>query len=378
MSLEDILQWIDRRFVCGTLTIERGSTTRFFQFDSGYITNSGSNENSEHLGQILINRGLVTEAQLDEAFAVQGDTGVLLGKILIMVGAVDEKQLAEILEDKVRDSLCDTLTWDDGSFRFEPSDEHAPVSEYEISVNLSSAMDEWGRRAEEWNEIRAIIPSDEVALRVINEGAIERAGDAPDRRAAIQRLVGAVRKGLTINQICAELQASKFRVERRLAELVERGALQVVRPSAAPAAAPSPAVASPPPPGLPPAPAPGNVEQGARDLAAAGDKTGALEMARAALARDPDNGALQTLHRDLERAVFAELSRDFLSSFRVPKLLKSAQELAQMELTDTERYMAGRIDGHWDLLSLMRNSPLREVEALITFKRLADRGIISL
>ena len=80
----------------------------------------------------------------------------------------------------------------------------------------------------------------------------------------------------------------------------------------------------------------------------------------------------------LERTVFAELSRDLLTSFRVPKLMVQRQELDRLELSDTERYLAGRVDGRWDLLSLMRVAPVREVEALITFKRLADRGIISL
>ena len=36
------------------------------------------------------------------------------------------------------------------------------------------------------------------------------------------------------------------------------------------------------------------------------------------------------------------------------------------------------VDGRWDLLSLMRVSPLREVDALITFSKLADKGLISL
>jgi hypothetical protein len=53
-------------------------------------------------------------------------------------------------------------------------------------------------------------------------------------------------------------------------------------------------------------------------------------------------------------------------------------ELEKLQLSAEERYLIGRIDGRWDLLSLMRVSPLREVEALITFQRLAERGVISL
>jgi hypothetical protein len=369
MSFEDILQWIDRRFVCGTLTLERGSITRFFQFDSGYITNSGSNEPSEHLGQLLMNRGLVTEQQLAEAFEVQGDTGVLLGKILIMVGAVDEKQLAATLEEKVCDSLCDTLTWTEGSFRFEPASEEHPVSEYEISVNLGSAMEEGARRAEQWRGIRELIPEDDRVIEVVDPARLVHPGDTEERRAEIERMIGAIRKGLTLHQLVLELNGHRFRVARRVAQLIERGALRIATGTPATAA---------PAQGPGPEPGAGDPAGEARRKAAAGDRAGALELARRALDAEPDNSSLQTLHRELERALFAELSRRLLSSFRVPKLLKSPEELALLELTDNERYIAGRIDGRWDLLSLMRISPLREVEALITFKRLADRGIISL
>jgi hypothetical protein len=101
-------------------------------------------------------------------------------------------------------------------------------------------------------------------------------------------------------------------------------------------------------------------------------------MARMAVAGEPDNAAFQKLHRDLERSLFAELSRDLLASFRVPRLLVSRQEIERMELNEAERYLAGRVDGRWDLLSLLRGSQLRELDALITFKRLAERGIIAL
>jgi hypothetical protein len=122
----------------------------------------------------------------------------------------------------------------------------------------------------------------------------------------------------------------------------------------------------------------GDLAKAARGRAAGGDRIGALALAKRALEQEPEDPALQKLHRELERALLAELSRDLLTRYRVPRLLKTRDELAKLDMTDEERYLTGRIDGRWDLLSLMRVSPLREVEALVTFKRLADRGIISL
>jgi hypothetical protein len=115
-----------------------------------------------------------------------------------------------------------------------------------------------------------------------------------------------------------------------------------------------------------------------RRLAGEGDRLGAFDLAGRAAALEPENRSAQELFRAAERALFAELSRELLASFRVPRLLVARTELDRIELSETERYLAGRVDGRWDLLSLMRASSVREAEALITFKRLADRGIIAL
>lgn len=366
MSVEDVLDWVDRRFVCGSLSIERGSVVRTFQFDSGYVTGASSNDPGEHLGKILISRGMISESQLNEAFKVQADTGVLLGKILLMVGFVDEAQLRVVLEEKVREGIFDALSWTEGTFKFERApEEESAVSEFELSVNLRTTLEEGLARVEELQQLRRVIPSDELTLYLKDRDALTSPVDTREQELELARLAEHVERGLTVNQIMLEEKALRFHTLRRLALLIDRGVVAIERrsePRDQPVSAPR-AV---------------DLERAARGRAARGDRSGALEMARTALDMEPESVSLQKLHRELERSVFAELSRDLLSSFSVPRLLKSAHELAALDMTDNERYLAGRIDGRWDLLSLMRVSPLREVEALITFKRLADRGIISL
>lgn len=74
-------------------------------------------------------------------------------------------------------------------------------------------------------------------------------------------------------------------------------------------------------------------------------------------------------------AEIAELSRELLGSYRVPRRLEGAGEL---ELDEPERYLLGRVDGCWDLFSLVSSSRLGEIETLMTFKRLSDRGAVAL
>jgi len=366
MPIADLLDWIDRRFVCGTLTIECASTVRTFHFDSGYVTGASSNVPSEHLGQLLMERGLVDEQTLNDAFQVQADTGVLLGKILIMVGAMDNDGLKRVLEDKIREAIFEAMAWKEGTFQFElmGDDEAAAVSEFEVSLNLNSTLEAGEVRAQEWGEIRELIPVEHAVLELVDESRLRHPADPPELTRAIDNLVPSLRKQLTLSQIVLDQNGQNFRVSSLLAKLVDRKAIRVQEAAVVEA--------------VPAADSAVELARAAQKRAAGGDRSGALELAAAALALEPENETLKKLHRELERSVFAELSRVLLSEFRVPKLLKQPAELEAIEMSDTERYLAGRIDGRWDLLSLMRISPVREVEALIIFKRLADRGIISL
>jgi hypothetical protein len=220
-------------------------------------------------------------------------------------------------------------------------------------------------RVAEWQALREVIPTDDIVLYVADQSKIVYPGDTEVEQEEVAALVECVDRGLTVNQIALEQKALRFHTIKKLVQLIDRGVVEIDR-RAEPRGAEEQEMEA------------AELERAARGRAAGGDRSGALEMATAALDLNPESSSLQKLHRELERSVFAELLRDLLSTFSVPRLLKSKNELDKLDLTDNERYLAGRIDGRWDLLSLMRVSPLREVDALITFKRLADRGIIAL
>jgi hypothetical protein len=47
-------------------------------------------------------------------------------------------------------------------------------------------------------------------------------------------------------------------------------------------------------------------------------------------------------------------------------------------LSRAEIDLAGRVDGRWDSLSLIRSAPVREAEALLAFAHLAEVGVVDL
>lgn len=53
--------------------------------------------NNKQLGELLLDRGIITQAQLDQALGVQRDKGGLIGEILVGLGFVKEDDIAQSL-----------------------------------------------------------------------------------------------------------------------------------------------------------------------------------------------------------------------------------------------------------------------------------------
>ena len=351
----DLFEWLARRGASGTAALERGDVTRVFEIAGGLLCAARSNVPAEGLGNLVTGRGLVDDEAMQAALRRQAEGGGSLGRALVAEGVLAEAALRILQEELVRESLAEAVSWTEGGFEFIPGpvDPEVPVA-VDIDDALPFALAEAPRR----REIRRVLPSDGVQLWLADRARVP--ADRPDLAA----LVAEVEAGRSVDQIAFEAP-SRFEALDRIAALLEAGALRLERRTRR---------REQPDSELDPA----ALGQAARGRAIGGDRAGALELARRAVRGAPDQEELRTLYHSLERALLAELSRDLLARFRVPRLLVEDPAVAELELDDVERRLLARIDGRWDLLSLLQVIPLREVEILMACKRLAARGIISL
>src|SRR5262245_60643854 len=116
MSVLDVLDWAERHRVTGTLLVERGTVNRRLAMKGGAIVRVASSQAAEQLGRFLVDAGHLTEEQLAGA----QQPGQPLGLTLVARGLIREEDLRAALESKIRESVYDLLSWDDGSFSFEP------------------------------------------------------------------------------------------------------------------------------------------------------------------------------------------------------------------------------------------------------------------
>jgi hypothetical protein len=119
MPVGDLLEWLDRRLASGSLTLVRGTTIRKFQVESGRVTLAYSTEQKHMLGRLLIDRGLVSEPDLERALRAGQETGTRLGRVLTLVGAVPEETVRDLLRQKIQNLVAEALAWTDGRFVFE-------------------------------------------------------------------------------------------------------------------------------------------------------------------------------------------------------------------------------------------------------------------
>jgi hypothetical protein len=115
---------------------------------------------------------------------------------------------------------------------------------------------------------------------------------------------------------------------------------------------------------------------GARGRLRHGDRAGALAMATQALHQDPSDAEVRKTFAQIERARVAEVAKQLLSRHRVPKRLRAPAP--EHGLNATELELANRVDGRWDLLSLIKSAGVREAEALLAFAHLAEVGVVEL
>ena len=122
MELAELLQWIAQGGKTGHLLIDNGKVRKRVYFVEGKIVASASTNPSEYLGHFLVSHGYITEQELAKAMDMQASTQMLLGKILVTIGAVGSDQLRDLLIMKTEEAVYDLFSWTEGEFRFVEDD----------------------------------------------------------------------------------------------------------------------------------------------------------------------------------------------------------------------------------------------------------------
>ncbi len=355
MPAEDVLEWISMRRLAAPITFERRGVVRSVLVEEGTIIWASSNRRNEQLGAILVRSGMVSERALADALETRAETGVPLGKVLLMSGHIAELDLVAILATKIRETITDVLTWTDGTFDIVPKVQQPATgvtSQLPIEICVTVAR----RRSIRMTDAMAVLGADDVTFYVPPSATVPSPGDSDV--VDLGKIWAMAGDRHTAGDIAAAFAGERFATFDALAAMVDQGRLVIDRRvrertnSAVELAA------------------------GARGRLRHGDRAGALAMASQALHQDPSDAEVRKTFAQIERARVAEIAKQLLSRHRVPRRIHDP--VAESGLSAGDLELANRVDGRWDLLSLVRSANLREAEALLAFARLAEAGVVEL
>jgi hypothetical protein len=430
MVLSELLQWLSMGQKSGTLVIDNKSkkVEKRICFDKGTIISSASTDPKEYLGRFLVNHGFLADEPVNEAVARQQQEKQLLGKILVNMGLISEEDLHQMLQLKAEETIYDIFTWEEGDFEFLDNElpEHTMVR---MSLDVQWLVLEGSRRLDEWGRIRETIPSPQCVPVLVGDIDLSKAGEVEER------ILGLIDDDRSIEDISHEAQIGLFQVANVLSIQVQRGALKVVRPRiieieitvekpapapAAPVVQPMavpamaypsgsmPVFAEPTPPAVARpsgtgvdiggrrlhfagSGAPGRSDAGAAPPASeaeslielaesslqAGDLDVALKNLRRARNAEGSNAAVETAIEKGETRIEAALARAGVSLTAVPKLQCGMEELTNLDISPGEGFLLTRLDGSFNIKSILKMSPAPRLDTLMLFWRLKKSGHVS-
>ncbi len=362
MSVPDLLQFLATGRKTGSLKFSRGRLVKQIYFENGVIIGSFSNDPNEYLGQVLIHYGKLDEAKLQVAMELQRQSGGRLGEVLISNGLVSEADILEILRTRTLEIIYDLFLWEEAQFEFFDGDPF-PEDLIRISVQPTSVTREGVYRIDEWARYRQLIPNDRCLIELVPGWT-----KPPDVSKEVRMLLYFLEKRITVAEICYNMHSSRFHVYAQLHELVRDGAAQIAGEVPEPEPVEEDAVV--------PAATVSELLWSARAAFEEGRPERALPLIHAILEQEPKNAGAHGLLPMAEEALIKKIYAEDFSRQAVPKMLVSPETLTLNDIGSREGFMLSRINGEWDVESILSICPFRDADSLLMIKGLLDKGII--
>lgn len=361
MSVSDLLQFLAIGKKTGLLKMSRSKIAKGIYFENGIIVGSSTNDPSEYLGQILLHYGKISEAQLQAAMEEQRSVGKRLGQILIDQGVLTKPDVKKVLEVRTLEIIYDLFIWKEGHFEFVVEDP-LPDDFTRVHVEATRVIMEGVYRADELKRYQTLIPSDRSVME-LGPGWTSSLTLGKETR----QLLYFLEKRMSVAEICYNMHCSAFEVYGQLFELVKKGIASV--------AGELPEIADPVTQlsDLPEETA--DLLLLVRDELKSKNLERALAILHTALKREPKNAAAQTLLVEAEKQFIHDVYNK-ISPNGVPKVLITLEELSQREIEPQEGFVLSRINGEWDIQSILSICPFREADSLRMIKKLCDEGVI--
>jgi curved DNA-binding protein CbpA len=183
----------------GTAIFSRDKEERKVYFRDGDVLFASSNLHDDRLGEFLLRKGKITQAQFDKSSEVVIKTGKKLGAVLFEMGALSSVDLVSHVKLQVREIILHVFSWREGRYTFDNGP--LPLSEI-IPLHISTGdLIIAGIRDLDWKIVRKALPPLSTIIRPVSDPSLlfQSANLDQDQRTAFALIDG--RK--SIEQLCS-------------------------------------------------------------------------------------------------------------------------------------------------------------------------------
>jgi len=357
MDLPEVLQWVTIGRKTGSLAFVKDKTKIHLFLQEGKIISSRSNDPTKQLGQFLLFQGKITEPQLKRAFEIHLQTRGVLGKILVQENMVSKEDIEQALITRTEEVIYDLFLWEDGYFHFSASG-YSLEDLILIKVEINSLLFEGIRRKDEWKRIRAVFPNNDVIPGLLPNVDLKNVGLTPMQK----KLLYLMTLKKPISEIILELHGSDFLVSYELFQLYEMNLIEVQE------------IRQP----MPEPESPAKLFNKGLELMQNHKYLEAIEAFQDVIRLDPQNAWASEQIEQAEKALCQEYYRTTVPPGKTPYFLIPESSLTRHNLSHEEGFVASRINGTWDVKSIVMLSPLRELEILQVIDKLVKMELIAL
>jgi len=245
----------------GTLHCENGAERRSVRVHRGTIINADTSVAEDHLGELLVRRGLLSADDLVRATEIVVAEKKRLGQVFVELGLLDRGGLEDAIALHIREILTKVFTWNEGTYEFEERVEGPIDGELTLKVSAGELILEAVRAIHDPDVIRYALGDLSRTLSLSNDPLLrfQKLTLSPTDGFVLSRVDGTTSAREIIQLIplpAEETQKSLFGLlstgiveVKEIKEKVKKG--ETAGPPRSPKVPPPP-----PPPSPPPAPLP--------------------------------------------------------------------------------------------------------------------------
>ncbi len=195
--LTTLLQMLCHETKTGVLRLKHKENNVSIYIQNGDIIYATDSRRQNRLGDLLMEKSLITAQQLEECITISQKKGYGLGKVLLVKGYVSRKALYAVVLKQALKIIYNVFLWEQGEFEYQDM-EHDLDGMVICKIDTMALLLEAARRIDEMAVLKKVLKSETMVLKI--SGKVQREG-AIKLRPSEQKILSLINGSMTLREI---------------------------------------------------------------------------------------------------------------------------------------------------------------------------------